>query len=88
MNHALEVRVIERLRHLAADPQPIVQEQVPPTIREARPVHLLHDQEVIPFRLTEVVQPHDLVVNQPGEDLRLEADLAGFLPAAGILQRI
>ncbi len=87
VDHPLDVCVIERLRHLSADPQPIVQVQVSQAIREARPVHLLHDQEVTPFRLAEVVQPHDPVVNQPGEDLGLEADLLGFLLGAGILQQ-
>jgi hypothetical protein len=52
--------------------------QFSPTIREALPDHLLHHQEILPFRLTEVVQPHDFVVNQPGEDLGLKADLSGF----------
>ena len=72
---------MKRLRHLSADPQPIFQQQISPTIREARPVHLLHDQKETPFRLTEVVQPHDLVVNQPREDLGLNVGVSLIIPS-------
>jgi hypothetical protein len=43
VDHPQEVRVIERLRDLCVDPQPIAQEQVSLTVHEAQSVHLLHD---------------------------------------------
>ena len=57
--------------------------KMPPALGEARAVDLLHDEEVGPVRLAEVVEPHDVLVEQAGEDLRLEPDLlADFVAAA------
>ncbi len=39
------------------------------------------------MRLTEVVQSHDLVVNQPGENLALEAHLVDVLLGPAMIQQ-
>jgi hypothetical protein len=88
MDHPLDVGVVQRLGHLSADPQPLVQEQVAPAAGEARPVHRLHDQEREPFRLAEVIQTDDPVVNQPRQDLGLEPDLVAIVVGAGFLEQL
>ena len=81
VDHPLLVCVRRARRPPGADPEPLDQRQMLPTLLVARPVHLLHDEVVDPVRFPEVVEPDDVVVNQARQDLRLEADLpADLLP--------
>src|SRR5262249_60345657 len=75
-----------RLRLSRGGRQSLGHRQRPPAAGEARAVALLHDEEGAALRLAEVVEPHDVVVDQAGEDLRLQADPPADLLAGALLE--
>ena len=88
MDDPLMVRVVERLGHLRDDSQPFLERDQPPALQVARAVDFLHDEVEGAVRFAKVVHPHDVFVEQAGEDLGFEADLLTEIVAAVLLEHL
>src|SRR5262249_5871576 len=78
----------ERVGHLRHHAKPAREVECLPPAMEARAVDLLHDEVVQPVGLAEVVDPDDVLVDEPREDLGLEPESAAERLAAPVLQDV
>ncbi len=77
MDDTLVVGVVERVGDLGEDGESIGKCELFPTFEEAGALDFFHDEEVVGAIDSEVVEANDVFVDEAGEDLGFEPDLAG-----------